>query len=62
MRDYKQSVGLADEALELPRQFSDLSWLERRRCVLPPSPLDTKPLRAAFPFPVRIEEPPAARG
>lgn len=62
MRDYKQSVGLADEALELPRQFSDLAWLERRRCVLPPSPLDTKPLRAAFPFPVRIEEPPAARG
>ncbi|MCJ2129867.1 polysaccharide pyruvyl transferase family protein [Methylobacterium sp. E-045] len=61
MRDYKQSVGLSDEALELPRTFDDLAWLDRRACVLPPSPLDTKPLRAAFPFPVRFREPPAAR-
>ncbi|WP_019903528.1 polysaccharide pyruvyl transferase family protein [Methylobacterium sp. 77] len=54
MRDYKQSVGLADAALDLPRKFKDLTWLDRRACVLPPSPLDPKPLRDAFPFPVRV--------
>ncbi|WP_051093026.1 polysaccharide pyruvyl transferase family protein [Methylobacterium sp. 77] len=54
MRDYKLSVGLDDAALGVPPRFTDLTWLESRKCVLPPSPIDTKPLRAAFPFPVRL--------
>ncbi|MCJ2128072.1 polysaccharide pyruvyl transferase family protein [Methylobacterium sp. E-045] len=54
MRDYKLSVGLDDPALGVPPRFTDLGWLEARKCVLPPSPIDTKALRAAFPFPVRL--------
>lgn len=53
MRDYKMSVGLSDAALGVPDGFGDLAWLEKRKCVVPPSSIDTKALRAAFPFPVR---------
>ncbi|WP_082473075.1 polysaccharide pyruvyl transferase family protein [Methylobacterium sp. Leaf85] len=53
MQDYKLSVGLADLALRVPQNFTDLAWLERRECVLPPSQIDSKALRAAFPFPSR---------
>lgn len=55
MRDYKLSVGLDDAALGVPSRFKDLTWLEARKCVLPPSPIATKALRDAFPFPVRLK-------
>ncbi|WP_348646115.1 polysaccharide pyruvyl transferase family protein [Methylobacterium sp. SD274] len=53
VEDYKLSVGLTDPALQAQREFTDVDWLDARRCVLPPSRIDTVALRSAFPFPVR---------
>lgn len=49
--DYKLLVGLDDPAFGVSPRFIDLKWLEARECVLLPSPIDTKALRAPFPFP-----------
>lgn len=53
MRDYKASVGLEDSALAIPGEFDTLDWLDARQCALPPVPINTAALRAAFPFPTR---------
>lgn len=50
MRDYKASVGLEDGPIGIPESFTDMDWLEARQCRLPPRPIDTVALRAAFPF------------
>ncbi|MFB0875393.1 MULTISPECIES: polysaccharide pyruvyl transferase family protein [unclassified Sphingobium] len=50
MRDYKMSVGLDDNPIGIPEQFDSVEWLDDRQCVLPPGRIDTKALRAAFPF------------
>ncbi len=53
MTDYKMSVGLDDSPLVVREDFTDLDWLESRRCVVPPRLIDTTPLKGAFPFPRR---------
>ncbi|ATI80203.1 polysaccharide pyruvyl transferase family protein [Sphingobium yanoikuyae] len=50
MRDYKASVGLEDGPIGIPESFTDIDWLDARQCRLPPRPIDTVALRAAFPF------------
>lgn len=50
MRDYKASVGLEDRPIGIPNRYDDIDWLDARQCSLPPKPIDTAALRAAFPF------------
>ena len=54
IQDYRCSVGLTDKSLVVSLPFKDTSWLARRSCTLPPSPINRAALRAAFPFPVRV--------